>query len=165
MIDGTNDWYWPLAEELGLVTMVHAPIWKTELGQIADRHPGLKLIIDHMGIMARCVDDAIGYWVSETADLRTHPNIYVKVSAIPGYSTQPFPNLNIAKYVREMVDKMGPQRCFWGTDITRLMEHGLTYRDTIEQFTKHFPFTEEELEWIMGRGISECLGWPIPVTA
>src|SRR5215469_4200887 len=133
MIDGTNDWYWPLAEELGLVTMVHAPIWKAELG--------------------------------ETADLHTHPNIYVKVSAIPGYSTQPFPNLNIATYVREMVDKMGPQRCFWGTDLTRLMEHGLTYRDTIEQFTKHFPFTEEELEWIMGRGISECLGWPIPVTA
>ena len=63
MIDGTNDWYWPLAEELGIKTMVHAPIWKAELGQIADRHPGLKLIIDHMGIMARCVDDAIGYWV------------------------------------------------------------------------------------------------------
>ena len=85
------------------------------------------------------------------------------MSAIPGYSTHPFPNLNIAKYVREMVDKMGPERCFWGTDLTRLMEHGLTYTDTIEQFTKHFPFTEEELEWIMGRGICECLGWPIPV--
>jgi predicted TIM-barrel fold metal-dependent hydrolase len=161
MIDGTCDWYWPLAEELGLPTMVHAPIWKTELGQIASRHPDLAIIIDHMGIMARCVDDAIGYWVQETADLHTHPNIYVKVSAIPGYSTQPFPNLNIAKYVREMVDKMGPQRCFWGTDITRLLGHGLTYRDTIEQFTKHFGFTEEELEWIMGRGISECLGWPV----
>jgi hypothetical protein len=118
-----------------------------------------------MGIMARCVDDAIGYWVSETADLHTHPNIYVKVSALPGYSTHPFPNLNIAKYVREMVDKMGPERCFWGTDLTRLLEHGLTYTDTIEQFTKHFPFTGDELEWIMGRGISECLGWPIPVEA
>ena len=140
MIDGTNDWYWPLAEELGIRTMVHAPIWKAELGAIADRHPDLRIIIDHMGIMARCVDDAIGYWVSETADLASHPNIYVKVSAIPGYSTQPFPNLNIAPYVREMVDKMGPQRCFWGTDLTRLMEHGLTYKDTIEQFTKHFPF-------------------------
>jgi len=161
MIDGTNDWYWPLAEELGIRTMVHAPIWKTELGAIADRHPGLRIIIDHMGIMARCVDDAIGYWVSETAALAGHPNIYVKVSAIPGYSTEPFPNLNIAPYVREMVDRMGPQRCFWGTDLTRLMGHGLTYTDTIEQFTKHFPFTGEELEWIMGRGICECLDWPV----
>ena len=64
MIDGTNDWYWPLAEELGIPTMVHAPIWKAELGAIAGHHPGLRIIIDHMGIMARCVDDAIGYWVS-----------------------------------------------------------------------------------------------------
>ena len=161
MIDGTNDWYWPIAEELGIVTMVHAPIWKKELGEIAERHPGLKIIIDHMGIMARCVDDAIGYWVEETADLHVHPNIYVKVSAIPGYSTEPFPNLNIEKYVRLMVDAMGPERCFWGTDITRLMGHGISYTDTVEQFTKHFSFTEEELGWIMGRGLMECLGWPI----
>jgi hypothetical protein len=42
------------------------------------------------------------------------------------------------------------------------MDHGLTYRDTIEQFTKHYTFTPEELDWIMGRGISECLDWPIP---
>jgi predicted TIM-barrel fold metal-dependent hydrolase len=122
----------------------------------------LKIIIDHMGIMARCVDDAIGYWVSETADLCEHPNIYVKVSAIPGYSSQPFPNLNIEKYVREMVNKMGAERCFWGTDITRLLDHGLTYKDTIEQFTKHFTSLKPaELEQIMGLGICKCLDWPV----
>ena len=36
------------------------------------------------------------------------------------------------------------------------MGYGLTYTDTIEQFTKHFPVTPEELEWIMGRGICEA---------
>ncbi|MFV0373665.1 amidohydrolase family protein [Microbacterium sp.] len=164
MIDGTNDWYWPIAEKLGIPTMVHAPIWKAELGQIAEKHPDLKLIIDHMGIMARCVDDAIGYWVQETADLHRYPNISVKVSAIPGYSTAPFPNLNIEKYVREVVDKMGPERAHWGTDITRLLGHGLTWTDTIEQFTKHYTFTEEELEWIMGKGICKVLDWEIPET-
>ena len=164
MIDGTADWYWPLAEELGIVTMVHAPIWKAELGAIAQRHPGLRIIIDHMGIMARCVDDAIGYWVQETADLHVHPNICVKVSALPGYSTHPFPSLNLARYVRMMVDAMGPERCFWGTDLTRLMGHGISYADTIAQFTEHFGLTAAELDWIMGRGISECLGWPVPAS-
>ena len=33
--------------------MIHAPIWKAELGQIAADHPGLRLIVDHMGILAR----------------------------------------------------------------------------------------------------------------
>jgi predicted TIM-barrel fold metal-dependent hydrolase len=90
-IDGTCDWIWPYAEELGIKVMVHAPIWKTELGTIAEKHPNLTIIIDHMGILARSVDDAIGYWVQETADLHTHPNISVKVSALPGYSTHPYP--------------------------------------------------------------------------
>lgn len=165
MIDGTCDWIWPVAEELDTKIMVHAPIWKAELGAIAERHPGLKLIIDHMGILARSVDDAIGYWASETADLHVHPNISVKVSAVPGYSTHPYPYDNVNKYVREMVDKMGAERCYWGTDITRLMGHGLTYRDTIEQFTKHMGLTDEQLEWVMGRGLCQVLDWPIEVPA
>ena len=163
MIDGTADWFWPLAEELGIKVMVHAPIWKAELGQIAQRHPGLRIIIDHMGILARSVDDAIDYWVQETADLHVHPNIYVKVSAVPGYSTKPYPYENINKYVRALIDKMGPERCFWGTDITRLMGHGLTYTALVEHFTKHMGLSDDALEYVMGRGICECLDWPIPV--
>jgi predicted TIM-barrel fold metal-dependent hydrolase len=162
MIDGTCDWLWPYAEELGIKVMVHAPIWKAELGQIAARHPGLRIIIDHMGILARSVDDAIGYWVTETADLHVHPNISVKVSAVPGYSTHPYPYDNIAKYVHEMVDKMGPARCHWGTDITRLLGHGLTYKDTIEHFTKHMGLTDEQLDQVMGKALCTVLDWPIP---
>ena len=60
---------------------------------------------------------------------------------------------------------MGPERCFFGTDISRLLGHGLTSTDTVEQFTKHFSFTPQELEWIMGRGISECPGWPMDAPA
>lgn len=160
MIDGTNEWYWPIAEELSIPTMVHAPIWKRELGEIAGRHPGLKIIIDHMGIMARCVDDAIGYWVQETADLAAHPNIYVKVSALPGYSTA-LPEQQHREVRPRDGRQDGPQRCFYGTDITRLLGHGITYTDTIEQFTKHWDFTADELEWMMGRGIAEVLNWPI----
>jgi predicted TIM-barrel fold metal-dependent hydrolase len=164
MIDGTCDWIWPYAEELGIKIMVHAPIWKVELGQIADRHPGLNIIIDHMGIMARCVDDAIGYWVQETADLHTHPNISVKISALPGYSTAPFPNKNIFPYVKEMVDKMGPERCHFGTDITRLLGHGLTWKDTIEQFTVHMGLTDAQLDEVMGKSLCRVLDWPVPAS-
>ena len=157
MIDGTNDWYWPLAEELGLYHGARADL---EGRARPDRRapPGLRLIIDHMGIMARCVDDAIGYWVQETADLREHPNIYVKVSAIPGYSTQPFPNVNIAKYVREIVDKMGPERSFWGTDITRLMGHGLTYttRSSTSPGTWASPRSSSSGSWAAGSARSSA---------
>ena len=145
--------------------MIHAPIWKTEVGAIAEKHPDLRIIFDHTGILVRSVDDGIGYRVQEMADLHSNRNIYVKVSATPGTSTHPFTNPNIEKYVQEMVDKIGPERCFWGPDITRLMGHGLTYTDAIEQFTKRFTFTDDEPKWIVGRGICECLDWSIPVAA
>ena len=161
MIDGTMDWYWPFAEELGIKTMIHAPIWKRETGQVAKKHPNLRLIIDHMGIMTRCVDDSIEYWVEETQELAEHPNIYVKVSAIPSYSTHPYPYENVNKYVRNIVKSFGAKRCFWGTDLTRQINHGLTYKDCIEHFTKHMGFTDPDLDWIMGRGICACLDWPI----
>jgi predicted TIM-barrel fold metal-dependent hydrolase len=166
MIDGTCDWYWPFAEKMGVPTMVHAPIWKAEMGAIAKRHPGLKIVIDHMGILARSVDDAIGYWVDETADLHNHPNIYVKVSAVPGYSTHPYPYENINGYIRSLIAKMGPERCFWGTDMTRIMDtKHLSYRQLVEHFTKHMGLTQDQLEWVMGRGLCDCLDWPVKETA
>lgn len=162
MIDGTMDWYWPFAEELNVKTMIHAPIWKRETGAVAKRHPGLKLIIDHMGIFTRTTDDGIGYWVEETIELAEHPNIHVKVSAIPSFSTKEYPYANVIPYVQDVVKAFGAERCFWGTDLTRQLNHGLTYKDCIEHFTKHMGFTEQQLEWIMGRGINQCLDWPAP---
>ena len=30
-------------------------------------------------------------------------------------------------------------------------------------FTEQMPWLEgQDLEWVMGRGICECLGWPVP---
>ncbi|MBL4811476.1 MAG: amidohydrolase [Rhodobacteraceae bacterium] len=160
MIDGTCDWIWPLAEKLGIPIMLHAPVWKAELGEIARRHPGLNIIIDHMGILARSVDDAIGYWVEETADLHIHPNIFMKLSAVPGYSTKPYPYDNITPYIKAAVAKMGANRCFWGTDVTRLMDaKGITYKQTVEHFTKHMGFTDAELDQIMGKGLCDAIGW------
>jgi hypothetical protein len=40
------------------------------------------------------------------------------------------------------------------------MDHGLTYKETIEHFTKHMGFSDDELKWIMGLGICDCLDWP-----
>jgi predicted TIM-barrel fold metal-dependent hydrolase len=160
MIDGTCDWLWPLAEELQMPLMIHAPIWKAEIGQIAKRHPGLKIIVDHMGILARSVDDAIDYWIQETADLNIYPNVYVKVSAVPGYSTQPYPYSNITPFVKKCVERMGPERCFWGTDMTRITHaKHITYKQCVEQFTKHMGFTDAELDKIMGKGLCDAIGW------
>ena len=167
LTDGTADWYWPVAEALGIPTMVHAPTLKREIGEVARRHPGLRLIIDHMGVLGHERDDAIGPWIAETTKLAVHPNVYVKVSALPGYSTQPYPYRNLNPHVQRVVEAFGPQRCFWGTDLSRMLGRcGLTYSQVVAHALEHLDFlSPRDLEWIMGRAICDCLDWPVPEPA
>ncbi|HEV2008573.1 MAG TPA: hypothetical protein VGQ88_07600 [Burkholderiales bacterium] len=59
-----------------------------------------------------------------------------------------------------MYDAYGPQRLFWGTDLSRLP---CTYRQGVTMFTEEMPWlTDEDREWIMGRGVCEWLGWKTP---
>jgi hypothetical protein len=38
-----------------------------------------------------------------------------------------------------------------------------TYRECISLFTEELPWLEgADLEWVMGRGVCEWLGWPLP---
>src|SRR5206468_5603613 len=48
--DGTADWFWDAAERYGVPVMAFAPSAVPKLGDIAERHPGLRMIIDHMGL-------------------------------------------------------------------------------------------------------------------
>src|ERR1700680_243157 len=47
--DGTADWFWPAAEKAGLAVMFLAVGEVPRFARIAERHPQLTLIIDHMG--------------------------------------------------------------------------------------------------------------------
>src|SRR5262249_25359567 len=65
---GTADWFWPAAEKAGLPVMFLAPGNTPKFAPIAERHPRLPLIIDHMnltveiakaGAIKNAVDDVV----------------------------------------------------------------------------------------------------------
>ena len=56
--DGTMDWLWPAAEKAGTPIATMAWRFLPLFGQIAERHPQLKLIIDHLGVIRSAKDDA-----------------------------------------------------------------------------------------------------------
>ena len=161
--DGTADWYWPVAEELGVPTMVHAANFKKEIAAVAEAHPRLRLMLDHMGVPGGTKDDAVIPIVEETAKLSRYPNVSVKLSGLPAKSTEPFPYPNLNGCVRMLVDAFGPRRCYWGTDLSRMLGfRGITYRQCVTHFTEHMDFlTADELDWIMGRALCEALDWPV----
>ena len=157
--EGGADWFWPAAERHNIPLMVLAPSLLPAIDRIAGRHPGLRIIVDHMGCDRDDVDDAVAAKVDQVVAMARYPNVYVKVSAAPCLSTQPPPFRNIHPYIRKAIEAFGPQRSIWGTDLTRFIQT-CSYRDAIAMFTEHMDFlSQSDKEWIMGRSIATCLGW------
>jgi predicted TIM-barrel fold metal-dependent hydrolase len=162
MSDGTADWFWPAAERLGIPVMLNAPTLQAEIAEIAVRHPGLRLILDHMGRVKGMRDATLAEAVEQTLPLAKHPNVSVKLTQIPECSSPPYPYRSTQPYVRRLIEAFGPQRAFWGTDLSAMLSRTTcTYRQAVTMFTEEMKFlSSDDLDWIMGRGLAECLAWP-----
>jgi predicted TIM-barrel fold metal-dependent hydrolase len=160
--DGTADWFWRAAEEADVPVMLHAAGLMKEVSAIADKHPRLTLILDHFGLSSGIVKNGhLKEAIGEAVALAKHANVYVKVSAAPVYSREDYPYRDLDPHVKRIVDAYGPKRCFWGTDLSHAL-HKATYRQCVTHFTEALAFlSDQDKEWIMGRGLAECLGWPI----
>jgi L-fuconolactonase len=61
--------------------------------------------------------------------------------------------------VKRAYDAFGPKRLFWGSDLTRLP---CSYSLCKTMFTEEMKWlSSTDLEWILGRGVCEWLGWPM----
>ncbi|MGZ8198504.1 MAG: amidohydrolase family protein [Burkholderiales bacterium] len=157
LVDGTIDWLWPVAERAGFPVGLLVPHRAAEVGKIAARHPGLKLMIDHMARPRGTQDDASFSDLADLLALAKYPNVAIKASGAPSYSSDPYPYRNIHKYLRQIFDAFGPRRMFWGTDITRMP---IPWRQCISMFTEELPWLKgEDLELVMGRAVCDWIGW------
>ena len=164
--DGSLDWFWTACEKaalpVGLLAGGHMSAFRT----IAERHPGLKLHIDHLGRVGGGrggTDDAAFADLPEMLALAKLPNVAVKMSGAPSYSSQPYPYRNIHGYLHQIFDAFGPDRCFWGTDITRMP---CSWRQCVTMFTEELPWLRgRDLERVMGSAIVDWLGWKRPAAA
>jgi len=157
--DGTADWIWPAAEKAGVPIMVFPPGSLDAFEPIAARHPGLKLVIDHIGL-ANDKKDAGAFWeLPRALALAKYPNVAVKASALPCFSSEPYPYPALHPFLKQVFDAFGPRRMFWGTDWSRLP---CTYAQAITLFTEELPWLRaDDLELVMGRGMCEFLDWQI----
>ena len=87
--DGTADWFWVEAEENRIPVMVHAPERLPVVGEVAARHPALRIIVDHMGFARATMDEEAMAGADRMIALAPHPNVYVKVSALPCFPPRP----------------------------------------------------------------------------
>jgi len=155
--DGTMDWLWPAAEKAGLPVALLAADFLPIVGQVAERYPGLKLLVDHLGRAGRVTDAAAFANLADLVALAKYPNVAVKATGAPSYSSEPYPYRNIHPYLHQLYDAFGPERMFWGTDITRMP---CSWRQCVTLFTEELPWlTEPDKELTMGDALCTWLGW------
>ena len=158
--DGTIDWLWPAAERAGLPVALLAGNFLPLVGQVAARHPKLQLIVDHLGRPSGTKDDAAWANLHELLALARYPNVAVKATGAPSYSSEPYPYRNIHGHLRRIYDAFGPERMFWGTDITRMP---CSWRQCVTMFTEELPWlSARDKELIMGRALCAWLDWKLP---
>ncbi len=155
--DGTYDWIWPAAEKAGVPVSLQAGVFLKKFRWIAEAHPRLTLMIDHCGLKVLTKDaDALEH-LDELLTLAKLPNVAIKATAAPAYSSQPYPFRNLHDPLHRIFDAFGPDRFFWGTDLTRMT---CTYRQCVTFFTEELPWLKgQDLEKVMGRGLCKWIGW------
>jgi len=157
--DGTADWFWAGCERFDIPVMIFAPFAVEKIGAIAERHPGLRLIVDHMGLNVQWKGKDLGPGIDVLVKFARFKNLGVKASCLPCYVAEPYPFPTLHRQIRRVVDAFGAQRIFWGTDLS---QSPCSYRQNVTLFTEALDFlSAADKEWIMGKALAQWLGWPL----
>jgi len=158
--DGTLDWLWPAAERAGIPVALAAASFLPVVGQIAERHPGLKLIVDHMAVPPGSRGEPAWRFQPELLALARYPNVAVKATGQPGYAEDAYPFRSFHEHLHRVFDAFGPNRMFWGTDITRMP---CSWRQCVSLFTEELPWLKgRDLDLVMGEALCNWVGWRLP---
>jgi predicted TIM-barrel fold metal-dependent hydrolase len=160
LADGTIDWLWAEAEKASVPIAMLATDSLADIARIAERHPGLRLTIDHLGGrggLTTLKDHAAMTHMPQLVALAKCPNVAVKATGAPGYSAESYPFPTMQTYLRKIYDAFGPQRMFWGTDISKMP---CSWRQCVTMFTEELPWlSEHDKRLVMGEALCAWWGW------
>jgi L-fuconolactonase len=160
LTDGAADWFWPVAQECGVPVMLHCVDLLDQVADIADRHPDLRIVVDHLALPTSARDAEVGARIEDLAPLADRPNIAVKAGSIPCYTTESYPYPVMQGYLRRVVELFGARRVCWASDISRLP---CDYATLVRFWATELSFLDgQERELVLGRGLCEWLDWRLP---
>jgi L-fuconolactonase len=171
---GAFDPIFAAAEQVGLPIFVSTHGWASAMARVAERHPGLVLIIDHIGVSQHPVsppnDDPWGRFPDLLA-LARFENVNVKLCGAPLLSSQDYPYSDVWPYLDQLFDAFSFDRVMWGSDYTRMHQadfprgerprrRGLTYSDALSYLLDSDRMTQAQKEKLFGGTLRRVLNWP-----
>lgn len=158
LVDGNSDWFLGTAGRAGIPLMIFSPDRGSGIADAARRFPDVRFILDHMNVASKWQDDQIAAKVDDLRPLAALPNIAVKLSCLPNFVTDAYPFRSLHPYLERVLEWFGPQRCMWGSDLSRLR---CPYSECVRAITDGVEFlSPDEKRQVMSGTLEEWLGWP-----
>jgi L-fuconolactonase len=145
---------------------------------LAMDYPNLGLVIDHLGVKQRPVEEMESpAWrrIPELVELARFPNVAVKMCGVPSLSSECYPYEDTWGHVRRVVDAFGPERIMWASDISRFrgrigwrprlsgdsaqVVDRQTYAESLSLFRDTGVLSEDEKDWVLGGTARRVLRW------
>jgi L-fuconolactonase len=128
---------------------------------LIDRHPDVRFVIDHLGLMQPHTPPAPPQpWAElpKVLDLARRKNAVIKVSGACTLSLESYPFPDIWDPLARVFDAWGFDRCLWGTDWTRAFAV-VNYEQAVEPFRLTDRLRESERAMLMGGACAKTYGW------
>ena len=128
---------------------------------IAEQHPALRVVVAHLGQPRPTIDtdQALRALWQDQLELGRLPNVWFDCAALPSYATaEGFPFASVARYLLQAVDRLGPSKIMWGTDLPSLFLHA-TYRQLLDFARRPLAgLAPAELDLILGGNAQHVYG-------
>ena len=158
--DGSSDWLWPELVRHSIPLMIFAGGMMPELSKVAAKYADLRICMDSFGVPPGAVGLPAFANYDQVLELAKFRNVSIKPVSLPFLSGEAFPYRNLHLIIRRMYDAFGPERIFWGSDITLLKT---PYSDCVTAFTQEMDWlSDQDLELIMGRALAKWINWLVP---
>jgi predicted TIM-barrel fold metal-dependent hydrolase len=129
---------WKVAQELGAVFNIFlAPHQIGQVADMAERFPGVSIVIDHFAMMDITAPDSEGF--GPLLELSKWPNVTIRTS-LHNPSREDIPFRDMWPYLERVYDRFGPRRMLYANFYELLI-----MKDLIPFFTT------EDKEWILGK--------------
>jgi L-fuconolactonase len=137
--------FWERAQELGAVFNIFlGPDQVGQVASMAERFPGVKVVIDHIAMIDITAPDEDGF--GPLLQMNRLSNVYVRTS-LHNPSREATPYRDVWPFLERIYDAYGPERILYANFFEYLiMKEMIPF------------FTETDKEWILGR-TSEGIYW------
>jgi len=170
-ISGGMDAGFAAAESVGLPLFLSTHGQAAAMRPLIERHPGLTVIIDHMGVSQHPVSPPRSApWdrLDGLLGLADLDNVHVKLCGAPLMSEEAFPFADSWPFLLRLFDAFGADRLMWASDYTRLRmaeaagpsrNRGALYSESRDMLLHSSAIDDTSKRAVMGGTAKRLLGW------